>query len=543
MAQPHSSFWLLRLNSGLMAKRGKSVRGEGFSNGAKASGALSLTGVALTIVEVEQVARGGRRVELGREAMRNLEGGRRALESVLGDGLAHYGINTGFGSFSRQRIAEQDLAELQRNLIRSHASGVGKALERDVVRGMMLLLAASLSRGLSGVQVKTARLVCDLLNAGITPVVPETGSVGASGDLAPLAHVGLVLIGEGEAEVGGKVMSGAKALKGAGLEAVSLGAKEGLALINGTHLMAAQGALVMADFERLFESALVAAAMSIDACRATDSYLDARVHEARKQPGQAQVAARLRGLLAGSGILTSHVENDPRVQDPYSFRCVSQVLGAVMDNAAYVRGCVERELGAVTDNPLVFVGKGGKGRVDVVSAGNFHGMALALPLDTITISLSHIAGISERRVYHMLSAFDEQMKLPAYVSPKPGLHSGLMIAQYAAAACCNEIIGLSTPASVANISTSAGMEDYNSFGPRSAAKARRGLELARSVVAIEMLCAAAALEHHRPLKSSAKVERAMSTIRECVPPLTADRPPAPDIAAIERLIADGAIAP
>jgi histidine ammonia-lyase len=500
---------------------------------------LVLTGAPLTLAELEQVARGGRQVELGAKAEALLKSGRAALKSVLSDGEPHYGINTGFGSFSRQRIAPADLADLQRNLIRSHASGVGKPLATDIVRGMMLLLAASLSRGLSGVHVETARRVTDLLNAGITPVVPEVGSVGASGDLAPLAHVALVLIGEGECEHLGKITTASKALARAGLKPVTLDAKEGLALINGTHLMAASGALVLRDFDRLFSAALVASAMSIDACRATDAFLDARVHDARCQPGQMHVAASLRELIDSSQIIPSHTLNDPRVQDPYSLRCVPQVLGAVYDAAAYVRACVERELGAVTDNPLVF--RRGK-QTDIVSAGNFHGMPLAIPLDALAIALSHLAGIAERRVYHMLSAFDEQTGLPPYLSPKPGLHSGLMIAQYAAAACCNEIIGLATPASVANISTSAGMEDYNSFGPRSAAKARRALELARSVIAIELLCAGEAVEHHRPLKSSPAVERALKIIRKRVPKLKADRPPAPDIAEIEKMIAAGEIA-
>lgn len=499
---------------------------------------VSIDGQAFSIQDVQDVARGHARVELGSKALKALEAGRRSLEAVLNDGEAHYGINTGFGSFSRQRIGASDLADLQRNLIRSHASGIGKPLATEIVRGMMLLLAGSLSRGLSGVKPETARVVVEVLNAGITPVVPEVGSVGASGDLAPLAHVALVLIGEGEAEYQGKVMAGGKALAKAGIKPIVLGAKEGLALINGTHLMAASGALLVSDMDRLFDAAFIAAAMSIDACRATDAFLDERVHQARCQPGQMHVAGKLRAMIDGSQIVPSHTLNDPRVQDPYSLRCVPQVLGASWDALSYVRGCVERELGAVTDNPLVFAGKP---RVDVVSAGNFHGMALALPLDTLTIAISHIAGIAERRVYHMLSGFDEQTGLPPYLSPVPGLHSGLMIAQYAAAACCNEIIGLATPASVANISTSAGMEDYNSFGPRSAAKAQRALELARNVVAIELLCAAEAIEHHRPLKSSPAVERALGEIRGRVPKLKVDRPPAPDIAAIAEMIQHGVL--
>jgi histidine ammonia-lyase len=502
----------------------------------------------VTIESVVEVARGRRPVALSRHAVERVRAGRATLEAVLGDGLAHYGINTGFGSFARERIPAADLRDLQRNLIRSHAAGVGEALATETVRGMMLLLVGSLCRGHSGVRPVLVSTLVEMLNAGVHPVVPSIGSCGASGDLAPLAHAALVLIGEGEAELGGRVMGGAAAMRKAGIAPVELDAKEGLALINGTHLMAAQGALVLHDFERLFEAALVAAAMSIDACRATDAFLDERVHAVRNQTGQAHVASRLREMLEGSRIIPSHRLNDPRVQDPYSLRCAPQVLGAAHSVYWYALSCVEDELAAVTDNPLVFGSEEGieAGRhrgieagAEVVSAGNFHGMPLAVPLDALAIALCHVAGIAERRVYHMLSGFDEVAGLPPFLSPGPGLHSGLMIAQYTAAACCNELIGLATPASVANLTTSAGMEDYNSWGPRAAAKARRGLELARSVVAIELLCAAEAVEHHRPLRSGDAVERAIAVIRESVPRLRADRPPAPDIAAIAGMIGRG----
>lgn len=477
------------------------------------------------------------------------------LESVLDDGEPHYGINTGFGSFARQRISNADLAALQQNLIRSHAAGVGQPLPREVVRGMMLCLVGSLARGLSGVRPVVVETLIKMLNApptGVTPVVPETGSVGASGDLAPLAHVALVLIGEGEAEFGGRVMSGGAAMKRAGIKPVTLAAKEGLALINGTHLMAAQATLFVRDFERVFDAALVAAAMSIDACRATDAFLDDRLHRAREQLGQSVVASRLRSLIEGSRIIPSHTLNDPRVQDPYSLRCAPQVLGAAWEAFWYVRACVAAELGAVTDNPLVFEGEEGikassrRGMsqnppTDILSGGNFHGMPLAIPMDVAAIACSHVAGIAERRVYHMLSGFDPETGLPPYLSPSPGLHSGLMIAQYTAAACCNEIIGLCTPASVSNLSTSAGMEDYNSFGPRAAAKARRALDLTRKVVAIELLSAAQALEHHRPLRSGRGVERAHELIRSRVWKLTADRPPGLDVGVIEGMIEAGQI--
>lgn len=503
-----------------------------------------------TLEAIGLIARSRAKVALSSEALESIQHAHDLLNTVLNDGQPHYGINTGFGSFSRQRISPGDLADLQRNLIRSHAAGVGPALPIEVVRAMMACLIGSLSRGHSGVRPIVVRTLIDMLNAGITPVVPETGSVGASGDLAPLAHVALALIGEGEVVVDDRQQHAASAMKAAKIKPVALAAKEGLALINGTHLMAAQASLFLLDFDRVFDAALVAAAMSIDACRGTDSFLDARVHEVRHQVGQAAVAHRLRDIIAGSKIIPSHRLNDPRVQDPYSLRCVPQVLGAVHDSVTYIRGIVEAELGAVTDNPLIFdsleappsVKRPSRSQADVISAGNFHGMPLAIPLDLAAISCAHVAGIAERRVYHMLSAFDSETGLPPYLSPKPGLHSGLMIAQYTAAACCNEIITLCSPASVVNISTSAGMEDYNSFGPRAAAKARRALQLARSVVAIELLCAGEAIEHHRPLRSSPRVEAALRVIRAQVPKLTADRPPAPDIAAIEAIIASGAIA-
>jgi histidine ammonia-lyase len=319
---------------------------------------------------------------------------------------------------------------------------------------------------------------------------------------------------------------------------LALEAKEGLALINGTHLMAATGALLLADVERLFAAALCAAAMSIDGCRGTDAFLDERVHAARGQAGPSEVAARLRALIAGSQIIPSHLHNDPRVQDPYSLRCAPQVMGASLDAIRFVRRAVEIELGAVTDNPLVFAPDRAFAR-QVVSAGNFHGMPLAIAFDALAVALAHVSGIAERRVYYILAASDAENPLHPHLSPVPGLHSGLMIAQYVAAACCNEIVGLATPASVVNVPTSAGMEDYNSFGAYAVQKARRIVERVTQVVAIELLCAAEALEYQRPLRSGAGVEAAHATVRDVVSRRTADRPPAPDIAALEGLIRAG----
>lgn len=503
---------------------------------------LNLTVGPLSVTNVVAVAREDAPVSISPAARTAIEAARTRVADCLTDGEAHYGINTGFGSLSRKRIAADQLQQLQTNLIRSHAAGIGTPLPVDTTRGMMLLLAASLSRGHSGVRPQVVELLVEMLNRGVTPVVPSTGSVGASGDLAPLAAIGLAMLGEGE--VWGnhaKLPSppthfpAAEALRHAGLSPITLEAKEGLAIINGTHLMASMGALLVHDVSCLMDAAIAACAMSIDASRASHAFLDARVHVARNQEGQKFVAERVRHHLRGSQIVESHKENDPRVQDPYCLRCAPQVLGASRDCLSYVKQSIERELGAVTDNPLVFSDA-------ILSAGNFHGMPLAIPLDAACTAIAHIAGISERRTFWMLSAHDPESHLPPYLAKGAGLSSGLMIAQYVAAACCNEIITLATPASVSNISTSAGIEDYNSFGPRAGAKATRALELARSVVAIELMCAAEGLEYHRPLKSGAGVERAYEVVRSLVPRLEHDRPPGPDIEVIAGAVASGRFA-
>jgi histidine ammonia-lyase len=509
---------------------------------------LEIDGRALGIAEVARAARGRPRVRLGARALDQLAASRAALEAAIARGEVLYGVNTGFGSLAQQRIGDDQLRAVQRNLILSHAAGVGEPLGEEVVRAMLILLACSLARGRSGVRPMVAEAIVRLLDAGVTPVVPSVGSVGASGDLAPLAHAALVLLGEGEATAidpgdagpgAVRVVGGAEALRLAGLAPLVLEAKEGLALINGTHLMAGSAALVLAELEHLWEAALCAAAMSIDACRGTDAFLDERVHAARGQDGPSAVARRLRGLMAGSQIVPSHLHHDSRVQDPYSLRCAPQVLGAALDAIGYVRGVVERELGAVTDNPLVFPLDPAHAR-QVVSAGNFHGMPLALALDVLIVAMTHVAGIAERRVYFMLAASEAENHLNPHLSPQPGLHSGLMITQYVAAACCNELIGLCTPASVSNLPTSAGIEDYNSMGATSARKAGRALERVVQVVAIELLCAAEALEFQRPLRSGPGVEAAHAIVRGAVSRRTADRPPAPDIRAIEGLIRAGA---
>lgn len=521
---------------------------------------LSLAlGPSLTLdsTSVRRLLLPGSRVTLSAQARRALNDSRAAIDRALGSGRPHYGINTGFGSLANRRINPDDLRTLQRNLVRSHATGAGEPLRPELVRATMLLLAASLSRGLSGVRPQVVATLVDMFNAGVVPVVPSIGSVGASGDLAPLAHIALVLIGEGHAQLApagrppGRVQPASGVLKAAGVAPLVLDAKEGLALINGTHLMAAEGALLCHDAAVLFDTALTALAMSIDACRATDAFLDDRLYAARNHPAARDVASRLRGLLRGSTIVTSHRENDPRVQDPYSLRAGPTVLAAALRTIQHAQDEINRELNAVTDNPLVFPAGGRGGRRDrggsgtsssrdaILSGANFHGMPVAIPLDTLAIAMAHIAAIAERRVYLITGAFEPESRLKPFLAPQPGLESGLMIAQYAAAACVNELVGLAAPASVVNIPTCAGMEDYNSFGPRAAAKARRGVELARSVLAIELLCAAQAMELHRPLRSGRGVEAAHATIRRVVAPLKGDRPLTADIAAIEHLIAAG----
>ena len=498
---------------------------------------MVLDGKPLTPAETEAVASRNATVRLASAARRAVAANRRELRAAAEDGAPHYGVNTGFGALAQQRIAADELEQLQRNLVRSHAAGA--ALPDEIVRGMMLCLAASLARACSGVRPLVIEQVIALLNAGVTPLVPEIGSVGASGDLAPLAHVALALMGEGRAMWRGREMDAEEALRRAKIEPVTFAAKEGLALINGTHLMAARLARLRMQWENVFPAALVATAMSLDACRATDAFLDERVYRARNQPGANAVAAELRRLMRGSKILPSHRENDPRVQDPYSFRCAAIVLGAVCDALGGVWSALGHELGAVTDNPLVFAGAKRRGAETIVSAGNFHGMPVALPLDVLAIGLAHVAGIAERRVYHMISAFDPESHLKAFLTPRPGLNSGLMVSQYTAAAACNELVGLANPASVANLPTCAGMEDYNSFGPRAAAKAERAMDLVTTVVAIELLCAAQGLEYHRPLRSSPTVEAAHAVIRRRVKKLAGDRPLAPDIEAIRRMITTG----
>jgi histidine ammonia-lyase len=516
---------------------------------------LLLTGEPLTIADVVAVAREHQAVALSSDAAARIAAARALVEQIVAEERVVYGVTTGFGGLSKVHIPAERLSDLQHNLVRSHAAGVGAPLPPDVVRAMLLLAAASLSRGASGVRQAVVEVLIGFLNHRVVPLVPSRGSVGASGDLAPLAHIALVLIGEGFAIIENEELRiekndldarhsqfsifnfqfipGAEALARVGIEPLRLEAKEGLALLNGTHMMAALGALLHYDAMRLLHAAEVAAAMSLEGALGTHTALDPRIHALRPQAGQLVCAARLRALLEGSQIPASH-RDDPRVQDPYSLRCAPQVLGATHDALDYVEQVITNELGAVTDNPLLFVEDGA-----VLSGGNFHGQPLATAHDLLAIVLAQLAGLSERRAFLLLSAWEPEMHLTPFLTPQPGVQSGLMIAQYTAAALVAEIRALAQPASIASLPTSAGMEDWNSMGATAALQAQQALELARQVVAIELLCATQALEHHRPLRSGRGVETAYERIRARVPPLVADRSPAPDIAALAALIEEG----
>ncbi len=492
-----------------------------------------------TLAQVEEVARGGPPRPLDAAERARIETARAVIEAAMASERPVYGVTTGFGQLASVRVPPGDAARLQVNLLRSHAVGAGSPLEEEVVRGMLLLLAGSLRRGHSGARVELVELVLALLERGVVPVVPSRGSVGSSGDLAPLAHLALVLIGEGEATVAGERMPGGQALARAGLQPIVLTAKEGLALINGTHLMAAAGVLAVRDARRLLDAAIVAVALSLEAFKGSTVPFDERLHAVRPQPGPARAAARLRALLAGSEVVRSHADCG-RVQDPYTLRCAPQVIGAVDDALRYVATAIEHELEAVTDNPLVFpAATEAPGAGDVLAGGNFHGQPLALPLDHLALALCELASFSERRIYALLSP--SYAGLPPFLSPEPGLSSGLMIAQYAAAALVNECQVLSHPAGAGSIPTSAGTEDFNSMGALAALKARAVVAGAAHVIATELVCACQGLEFHRPLRTTAILEGAVEQVRAYVPRLEEDRSLAAELAALADALRTGAL--
>ncbi len=487
------------------------------------SAPLLLSGKNLSLDEIHHVARGGRQAGLAPSALERVDASRQLIEKILEKEVAVYGVNTGFGKLSDVRIPGHHLSELQVNLLRSHACGLGRPLADSEVRAMLLLRANVLAKGFSGVRREVIEMLIGLLNRGIHPVVPEKGSVGASGDLAPLAHLALVLIGEGEAIYQGERISGGEALRRAGLAPLRLKAKEGLALLNGTQGMTAVASLALYDAQRLVRLADVAGAMSLEALRGTPSAFDPRIQEARPHRGQAAAARHLTVLLDRSEIRESHRTNDARIQDAYCLRCMPQVHGAVRDALDHVTSIVEIETGSATDNPLVFAASG-----DVLSGGNFHGAPLSYALDYAAIALTDLAGICERRIDRLINP-DINEGLPPFLSCDAGLSSGYMIAHVAAAALLNECKVLAHPASVDSVPTSGGKEDHVSMGMNAALKMRQIVENVEQIIAIELLCAAQGLEYRKPLKPGKQIEQVLAVIRKIVPALEADRPPAADI--------------
>jgi histidine ammonia-lyase len=483
---------------------------------------VALDGRSLTLEQLEMVARRRVAVTLDDGARERVAATRRGIEARVAAGEVIYGVNTGFGRLADITIPPDKLAQLQRNLLRSHACGVGEPFPEDAVRAMLLLRANVLAGGYAGVRPEVIDRLLDLLNAGVHPVVPSQGSVGASGDLAPLAHLALVLIGEGEALLGGERMSGTEALRRAGLGCLELAPKEGLALINGTQVMAAVAALALLDAERLTAAADVVAAMSVDAMQGTDTAFLAAIHEARPHPGQLASAAALWGLLQGSEMREAHADCH-RVQDAYSLRCSPQVHGACRDALTHLRHKLAIEINSATDNPMVLP----DGRV--VSGGNFHGAAVAAAFDYAAIVLTDLASISERRSARLVTP--EQSWLPAFLVEASGLNSGFMMAQVTASALVSECKTLAHPASVDSIPTSAGREDHVSMGTWGARKLALVVNNVRLVLAIELLQAAQGFEFRRPLRSSPALERAHARLRHAVPPLDGDRYLHPDIVA------------
>ena len=497
-----------------------------------------LDGRGLTLENLVRVARGGEDVSLAGEARERIRRSNKIIDDAIASGEAVYGVNTGFGKLKSHRIPVGELADLQRNLVRSHAAGVGASLDTDIVRAIGLLRTESLAIGVSGVREEVVDLLIGLLNHGVHPVVPSQGSVGASGDLAPLAHYALVLFGEGEAEVAGERLSGAEALRRAGLAPITLGPKEGLALINGTQQSTATLALALEDIGHLFDAALAAAAMSLEALLGSVHPMSESIAAVRRHPGHAWVAARLRQLLGGSEIIASHLRCD-RVQDPYSLRCLPQVLGAAADAMGFAFQTVERELASATDNPLVFADLDSSlpWNERVISAGNFHAQPISVAADVATVALASVTSIAERRIDLLMD--ESRSGLPAFLTREAGVHSGMMLLQYTAASLVSENRTLAHPASVDSIPTSAGMEDHVSMAPWAARKFQRSIENARAVVAIELLTAAQALEFRMPLRAGRGSAAIHEAIRRRVRVWQEDRSSAADIENLTAWIASG----
>jgi len=494
---------------------------------------MELQGEQISLRGLAAVALGAEAVHLSSLARPRILASRKLIEQILGRDAVVYGVTTGFGKLSDVRIPRGELRQLQLNLVRSHACGIGNPLSEAEVRAMMVLRANVLALGLSGIRCEVVELLCEMLNRRVHPVVPEKGSVGASGDLAPLAHLALTLIGEGEVFLQAQRMPSAEALRRVELTPLQLEAKEGLALLNGTQAMHAVGGLALLRAQRLARVADVAGAMSLEALKGTPVAFDLRLQEARPHPGQKAAAKHLLSLLEDSEIRQSHLEGDPRVQDAYSLRCMPQVHGAVRGALAHCEDVLLIESASATDNPLVFAGSG-----EVISGGNFHGAPLAFAFDYAAIAITDLMNMSERRTDRLVNP-DKNEGLPAFLARHPGVESGFMTAQVAAASLVNEARVLAHPASADNITTSGGKEDHVSMGMTSALKFRSIVDLAENLLAVELLAAAEGLGHRRPLKAGIGVERAFAAVREIAPPLTQDRPLSGDIARVAEAVRQG----
>ena len=492
---------------------------------------LLLTGRDLKPSDFYEVVLRQRPVRLSPPAIQKMNRSRRLVERLLSEHQVVYGVTTGFGKLADQKISEGEIRELQTNLIRSHACGVGPPLSEIQSRGMIFLRAHVLARGHSGVRPLVVERLIQMLNKGLHPVIPSRGSVGASGDLIPLAHLAQLLIGEGEAFYKGKRLSGARALERAGIAPIVLEAKEGLSLVNGTQGALALGLLSLFEAERRAETADTAGAMSLEALMGTLTAFDPKIHRLRPYPGQIKVAQNIRKLMRRSEIRASHIACS-RVQDPYSLRCIPQVHGAVRDAIAYVKNVLSIEMNSVTDNPLVFPEEG-----TILAGGNFHGHPVALALDFLAIALTHLGVISERRIAQLIDP--EMIDLPRFLTPHPGLHSGLMMPQVAAAALASECKLLSHPASVDSIPTSANQEDYVSMAMGAALKLERIISNVEAILAVELIAAAQGVEFHRPLQPGNGVAEAIRRLRLRIPPLERDRSLHREMEEICGMIRDG----
>jgi histidine ammonia-lyase len=512
---------------------------------------ILLTGNDLTFDQLYSVALHHETVALSPAAVTRMKASRAVVDRLVAANETAYGINTGFGKLASVRISAEQVRQLQVNLVRSHACGIGAPLSVPETRAMMLLRANALAKGLSGIRPVVVETLCAMLNAGLHPVIPSQGSVGASGDLAPLAHLAQVVIGEGEAFLKHEKLSGGEALTRAGIVPVALEAKEGLSLLNGTQGMLALLSLALLEADTLADTSDVAASLSLDALRGSPGAFDARIMHARAYAGAGKTARNLAHLNEGSQIRESHraPDKDTRVQDAYSLRCTPQVHGAVRDSLLQAREMALVELNSATDNPLVFCsGRSSDrpasepfdGQGDIVSGGNFHGQPLAMAADQVAIAIATLGGIAERRVEQMTNPLTSM--LPAFLTPDPGLNSGFMIAQVTAAALTSENRALATPHSVDSISTSGNQEDYVSMGMSGARRLERMLHNLRYILAIELLCACQGIDLLAPLQTGTLAKKAYDAVRAASPKVTADRPLAPDINAVATLVNQGAIA-